>query len=428
MAAVILGIGALVFLAHLFSIWFTRTRVPDVLMLILLGLLLGPVAGIVRVEDLGKVGGVMSTIALVVILFEGGMVIDLTSLAQAFRPTIRITLATFVITALLGAAVGRLAFELPLSSAAILGATVGGTGSAVVIPMVRGLKAGERTATILILESALTDVLCIVVTVGLLAAAQTGDLSPFRMLGTILAAMLFAALLGVLGATAWLRVLDVVRRLPNTLFATVAFVFLVYGVTELLGFSGAIAALAFGITLTNHERIGVDRLARLRLEKLATLSALERDFFAEVGFLLKTFFFVYLGLSIRFADPAVVLVALLGTVTIFLARVPVAMRLCDRDTPRRDVVITSIMVPKALAAAVLASLPAQAGLPGGEAIRDSAFAIVFFSIILTAVLAWAADRPPLRGFYDAAFAAFPAEAGQAPPRAVDAPAPVTTSS
>ncbi|HWO88063.1 MAG TPA: cation:proton antiporter, partial [Gemmatimonadales bacterium] len=301
MAATILAIGALVFLAHLFSIWFERTRVPDVLLLILLGLLLGPVLGVVRAEDLGKVGSVVSTVALVVILFEGGMAIDLTSLARAFRPTLRITLVTFLVTMLLGAAVGRLAFEMPWGSAAILGATVGGTGSAVVIPMVRGLKIGERTSTILILESAITDVLCIVMTVGLMTAALTGELSPFRMLGTILSAMLFAALLGALGATAWLRALDVVRRLPNTLFATVAFVFLVYGVTELLGFSGAIAALAFGVALTNHERIGVDRLARLKLDKLATLSPLERDFFAEVGFLLKTFFFVYLGLSMRFS-------------------------------------------------------------------------------------------------------------------------------
>ena len=60
----ILALGALIFLAHLFGIVFQRTRVPDVLLLIVLGVLLGPVAGVVRPEAMGQVGQVLSGLAL----------------------------------------------------------------------------------------------------------------------------------------------------------------------------------------------------------------------------------------------------------------------------------------------------------------------------------------------------------------------------
>src|SRR5262245_36526636 len=76
MAETILFIGLIVFLAHFFVALFRKTKVPDVLWLTLLGLLLGPVTHEVRPESFGQAGSVISTIALVLILFESGMTLD----------------------------------------------------------------------------------------------------------------------------------------------------------------------------------------------------------------------------------------------------------------------------------------------------------------------------------------------------------------
>ena len=80
MAAILLGIGLLVFLAHFFAALFARTRVPDVLLLMVLGIVLGPVTHLLAPDDFGKVGPVLSNLACLVILFESGLTLDLTIL------------------------------------------------------------------------------------------------------------------------------------------------------------------------------------------------------------------------------------------------------------------------------------------------------------------------------------------------------------
>lgn len=105
MAEILFGIGLLVFLSLSFTAIFKRTLVPDVLLLILLGILLGPaVLGWVKPEDFGKIGGVMSTIALVVILFESGTTLDIDLLAKMLKTTLSLAVSTFACTVLIIAA------------------------------------------------------------------------------------------------------------------------------------------------------------------------------------------------------------------------------------------------------------------------------------------------------------------------------------
>ena len=67
---VIAFIGLLIFAAHLFTEIFSRKRIPDVLLLMVIGLILGPILHWVKPEDLGSVAGVFTTITLVIILFQ----------------------------------------------------------------------------------------------------------------------------------------------------------------------------------------------------------------------------------------------------------------------------------------------------------------------------------------------------------------------
>jgi len=71
----------------------------------------------------------------------------------------------------------------------------------------------------------------------------------------------------------------------------------------------------------------------------------------------------------------------------------------DPSYTLRDTAITSMMAPKGLAAAVLASLPLQYRIDGGEVIRDTTYMVVLVSISLTAVLVTAYPLPAMRGFY-----------------------------
>ena len=98
MASTILAIALLYFLAHGATALFTRTRVPDVLMLIVLGLVLGPMLGLLHPEDFGKVGPVMTTLALLVILFDSGTTLKIPDLKASMRDTTLLAVLTFVLT------------------------------------------------------------------------------------------------------------------------------------------------------------------------------------------------------------------------------------------------------------------------------------------------------------------------------------------
>jgi NhaP-type Na+/H+ or K+/H+ antiporter len=402
MSTTILFLGLLVFFAHFLSLQFRKTNVPDVLVLMLVGILLGPVLGIVTPEDFGKIGSLIATIALVVILFESGTSLDLGVLGKSLATTGVLTFWCFALTALIVMLLGVYALELSLLPAAMLGVTLGGTSSAVVIPMVNALRLSEKPATVLVLESALTDVLCIVGVFALLQVYTQGGVEPGRLLGSVLSALIFAAVIGVLGGIGWLLVLGRVRDFPNTISSTLAYVFIVYGATEGLGFSGAIAALALGITLTNFEKFGLTRFKRID-RNIVPLNDIDLTFYREAVFLLKTYFFVYLGISIHFGAMHLAIVAAVMVLLVFAMRIGLTRVVFrGKGYSLRDTAFTSMLAPKGLAAAVLAALPLHYGVAGGEVIRDATYMAVLISITLTALLVMLYPNPVVRRFYSAA--------------------------
>jgi NhaP-type Na+/H+ or K+/H+ antiporter len=125
----------------------------------------------------------------------------------------------------------------------------------------------------------------------------------------------------------------------------------------------------------------------------------DRAIHGEVVFLMKLFFFVYLGLSLRFDDhgPYVLAAQLVGA--IYLARALVARLVLPRA-------VASVMAPKGLAAAVVASAAAELLPTGGAAVRDLAFAVVLVSIVATSLVVPLLDLPGPRHLVDLLFRPF----------------------
>lgn len=405
-ALVTLAVGTLIFLGHLFSALFEKTRIPDVLPLVFLGLVVGPICELVTPATLGAVGRIFTTVALLIILFEGGLGLNVASLRASMLPGTRLAILNFVGSILVLLPLAKLYFALSWLEGLVLGAILGGTSSIVVIPLVRKLRLQDHTRTALLLESTFTDVLCIVVTLGLLQAFQFHQLQPSLMLGQIIASFLLAAALGFFAALFWSSILHKVRQLENSTFTTPAFVLIVFGVTELLGYSGAIAALVFGVILGNISGLQIGILRVIDGLQPISLNRTEKTLFAEIVFLLKTFFFVYIGISIRFTDFTLMLVALGLTAALFIMRLPVVRLSLRKTIPRFDASLAAAMVPKGLAPAVLASLPIQAGMAKGGVIQDVVYAVILFSIILTAGLVFLLEKGWLKLPYDLVFSRY----------------------
>jgi cell volume regulation protein A len=405
-ALVIAFIGALIFGAHLFVGLFSRTRVPDVLLLIVIGLILGPVSHLVSPVQFGIVGPVFSTITLVFILFESGTGLHIGTLRSAFFGALILSVLNFAVTAaVVAAAAWKLAHLSPMISL-MLGAMLGGTSPAIVIPMSAQLKMGKDSAAILFLESAVSDVLSIIIALAILDGRRLGSFHWSSVAGSLVASFFIAAALGALGAIFWSNLLRRMRTLQNDMFTTAAFVFLIFGITEMLGYSGVIAALVFGIGLGNVAWHGA--LLSRKFPSLAPVGLNEREktFFAEIVFLLKTFFFVYIGLSIQFKNIWWITFGLTVALFIFIVRIPVVRFGVPKSIPRSDASRMAAMAPKGLAAAVLASLPLQQGVPGGDLIQNSTYAVVLFSVILTSLLIFLQDTTFVGRFYQSIFKGF----------------------
>lgn len=408
MEAALIGIGAMVFAAHLFQAVFERTRVPDVLPFFLIGLLIGPTSGFLTPEAFGQLGGVFSTVVLTIILFEGGLNLRIKSLLQSMDVGARLTLYSFAAALVLLPAITIPLLGFSWVEALMAGAIVGGTSSAVVVPMIAKLPLSDKTRTALFLESSLSDVLCIVVALALADSIRAPELRPGLMLGRVMSTFLLATVIGAAGGLLWSAILEKVHELDHSISTTPAFLLVVYGVSESLGFSGAISALAFGVVLGNIKDLAaLGPLGRLASFRPVAVSDVEKAVFAEIVFLMKAFFFVYIGLHIRLGDPRLLLIAALVSVAVYIARIPVIRLALARAVPRDDAALAAVLAPKGLAAAVLAAVPARFGFPHGAAIESLTYGVVFMTIVITSALVFLLRGGSAREGYRAIFKDFP---------------------
>lgn len=402
-ALTIVFVGCTIFLSHWFAALFVRTKIPDVLWLFTIGLLLGPIFGLVHPESFGSVGPVFTTITLVFILFESGIDQRLEPLINSLGGTAKITTYNFIGTCLVAGGITYFYTDLGFLRALMLGSIVGGTSSAVVTTLVKQFAMGEKARTILVLESAFSDVFTLAVPLTLLTAYKIGKVDVAFVTGQMIAAFILAAMLGIAGAFGWGILLNRMRTLQNTVFTTPAFVFILYGIVELLNYSGPIAALAFGITLGNMDVLGPPIMRNALSLRPISLTDNERAFFSEAVFLLRTFFFVYIGISVHLEDWWLMTLGAIITGALFMARIPIVRLSVPRSTSTKDASYMATMIPKGLGAAVLASLPAQQGIEGGDIIQSVVFSIILCTTLFTTMLTFLVDKTWLSYLYGGIF-------------------------
>ena len=391
-------LGLLIFCAHLFNAWFSRRRIPDVLMLMLIGILMGPVSGWITPEQLEGTGPIFASLTLLFILFDSGIDMRLDTIRKYWTGVVQVTLLSFLVSMTAVAVVAYWVVHLELWASLMLGSMVAGTAAALVIPLVRQMRVSDRTRVTLTLESAISGVLCIVVSLAFIEGYKIGNVSFGSTIGRVLASVLMALLIGVVGGIVWSSFMDRIRKLQNSMFLTPAFVFVIYGLTEALGYSGAIAALAFGLVLGNPEYFEMSFLKKLRLRPMTTLEEGEKSFFKEFVFVLKTYFFVYVGICIPFTNVYALMYGAIIAAALFLVRF-VLIALVGRQNTREDRLTVSMMIPKGLVSAVLASMPEQVNMaagrviiPGATLIKHITYAVIFCSIIYCSLLVLLTSR------------------------------------
>ncbi|MBU0457704.1 MAG: cation:proton antiporter [Nanoarchaeota archaeon] len=390
----LLAISLILFFGFFAEFIFRKLSIPDVLFLIVLGFTLGP-AGLnyVMPEDLIQIAPVFTTFTLLFLLFDGAFNIHLSSLIREFSKSLYLTLFNFFISTIVVTAVMKVSgFSFLISL--LTGFMLGGVSSSFVIPILKQINVGEKIYSLLTLESALTDVFCIVFSLTVIEIFKLGGFGFRETLTQIASLFAVAGLIGLIGGIVWIILILRVFKEHNYVMA-IAYLILIYVVTEFLNGNGAIAALFFGLILKNSKQLSsiikgiLTNKAKEKKKALkgelgvSVTTPSEEYFYHQISFLLKTFFFVYIGVLIDLSDWKALVIG--GVISLLLMGSRMASLLLTKAmNPINKDLINSIFA-RGLAAAAIAQLAVQAGIPYADFIGKVTYVVITGTIILSSI-------------------------------------------
>src|SRR3990170_1675540 len=207
--------GTIIILGFLGEEFFKRTSIPEPILLLLFGVLLGPVFNLFPHEDLISITPYFAALALIIILFDGGLNMKIKEAMQNSPRALVLGISGFIINVLLTALLCKYVLGWRFLNGLLLGSIVGGSSSIIVIALARKLGVDSKTQTILSLESILTDVLCTVGAFVIIDIILSGDVSLQVALGSIATAFAVGIIVGTLIGIGWLYLLERMKGKTN---------------------------------------------------------------------------------------------------------------------------------------------------------------------------------------------------------------------
>ncbi len=244
--SIALIVSALIILiGFLANYLFNKTGLPDMLILIFIGILCGPVLGVFNPGAVKSFAPYIAALALAYILFDGGIGLNIRKVIFNSPKAVLLAVLGFVFS-ILGVGVFMvIVFKVPVVYGLLFGSIFGGSSSVVVISLASKINISEKAAITLILESALTDILCVVISLSILSVIVTGQTNVSEIGLGIAGKFLIGAGIGLALGFAWLFALKKVATLPFSYMLTLGIVLLGYAVSESVGGSGALEVPCF---------------------------------------------------------------------------------------------------------------------------------------------------------------------------------------
>ena len=348
-----------------------RLRAPSLLLFLGLGMIIGSDGlALIDLSDAG-LAQTISVIALVVILYDGGLVSSPAALRPVAAPALLLATVGVGVTAAVVAAASSVVLDATFTTALLIGSVVASTDAAAVFAVLRKAPLPRRLTALLEAESGSNDPMAILLTVGLLATAE-GSVAPTEWAVFGLRQLLGGALVGVAVGYVGAAGLNGSRLDSAGLYSVLGLgvAGLAYGVGAGLGTSGFLAVYVAGIVVAA-------RSPRHRRSLRAFHEGLAAS--AQIGL------FLLLGLLVFPAQlPRVAFDATVITLVLVLVARPLAVLVClvPFRMPSREVAFAGWSGLRGAVPIVLATFPLTAGYEDGVLIFD----VVFFVVLVSAVL------------------------------------------
>ena len=387
---ILLLISTTLFLAYVAGAISHRTRIPDIVWLLGFGMLIGPALHIVDESLYGGIFDLMLLVTLTMFSFSTGVSINAQQLAGQAGKAFSLAAASFLsITFVTG---GFLHFLYPevfgVLEGLLLGAMVGGMSGVSVSSLLTAVRSGFKdigeAGILLQLESAIGDPIRVVGVLALIEViAYKG--APVNAVRNVLRLLAASVAIGLFCGLVWGELLSRLRDRPLNYMMTIALLFPVFVLAEYVGGGGGgpIAVFIVGFVLMNYgyvtRGLGLSRRARVDRKRL-------RDYHDELTFLMKSLFFVYLGLIMSPTWTSLevsLVVSVLIIVVRFLVVTVVGTALGLGD---EELFITRVIYIQGAATLVLSQLPSKYDAGGLFFADPDLFTTLCIPIVLLSIL------------------------------------------
>ncbi len=388
----LLAASVVIILGVLGEAFFKKTGIPDIAFLMVLGVVIGPVFGIIQPEAVIEIVPYFAALALIIIMFDGGYNLHIGNVLKTAHFAIVLVILGFAVSVGIVAAFGHYGLGWEWMDSILLGAIVGGSCSIIVFGLVRKLRISDEAKSMLSFESALTDIFATIIAFILFEAILSGQFNLDLLGQTIGRAVAVGLILGFGVGIPWMFFISKLTNAQHNYMLTLGVLFLLFFLANSFGESGALTALVFGLMLGNKKYL-VQKL-KIKLPDNTIDNSLHR----QVTFIVRAFFFVFVGLLASFGQIEYVIFGIMAAVAIYAGRVIITHTALVKGFSKLDKKVTSVMIPRGLAAAVLATIPLTMGLQNGEAYPQIIFFIILTSVIITTIgLGGAKKIPPPEG-------------------------------
>ena len=376
---ILLAAGVVIFLGVAGEAFFKKTGIPDVAFLMIFGVIIGPVFGIIQPEAVIEVVPYFAALALIIIMFDGGLHLDIKHLVKTAHFSVTLAVLGFILSVVIITLAAHYALGWLWLESILLASIVGGSSSAIVFGLVRNIKISEEVKSMLSFESALTDILAMIVAFILFEAVLIGHFDIQTLQETLGRAVVVGLVLGFGVGIPWMYVSTKLGNAQHAYMLTLGILFVLFFLANEFGESGALTALVFGLMLGNKRHLS--RILKFKLPKIEADDPTHN----QLTFLVRSFFFVFVGLMASFGQIEYVVFGILVTIVVFGGRIFVGKITLTKRFSKLDRAVTNSMIPRGLAAAVLATYPVTMGLSNAEAYTQIIFFIILSSVIITTI-------------------------------------------
>jgi len=376
---ILLAAGVVIFLGVAGEAFFKKTGIPDVAFLMILGVIIGPVFGLIQPEAVIQVVPYFAALALIIIMFDGGLNLDIKHVVKTAHFSVTLAVLGFVLSVVMISIAAHFALGWAWLDSILLASIVGGSSSAIVFGLVRNIKISEETKSMLSFESALTDILATIVAFILFEAVLAGHFDIQTLQETIGRAVVVGLVLGFGVGIPWMYVSTKLGNAQHAYMLTLGVLFVLFFLANSFGESGALTALVFGLMLGNKNHLA--KILRFKLPRIE----LDDPTHNQLTFLVRSFFFVFVGLMASFGQIEYLIFGVLMTIAVYFGRILVGKITLTKRFSLLDRAVTNSMIPRGLAAAVLATYPITMGLPNAEAYPQLIFFIILSSVVITTI-------------------------------------------